>query len=56
VKETVILPEMLAAGVEAMAECKARKLTPYETAIAVYLAMRDIEEICYMRRDEETLH
>ena len=53
--ETAILPEMLQAGVEAMAECKSRKLNPYETVIAVFLAMRVIEEIAAMR-GQETLH
>ena len=53
--EAVIFPEMLQAGVEAMAECKSRNLTPYETAIAVYLAMRAVEEIAAMR-GQETVH
>lgn len=53
--ETVIFAEMLQAGVEAMAECKSRKLTQYETVIAVFLAMRAVEEIVSMR-GEETLH
>lgn len=53
--EAVIFPEMLQAGVEAMAECRSRKLTQYETVIAVYLAMKAVEEIAIMR-GEETLH
>lgn len=45
--EVVIFPEMLQAGVEALAESK--ELTEEEKVVAVYLAMRAIYEIARMR-------
>lgn len=47
--ETVILPEMLQAGLEALAECKKRKFNARDTVIDVYLAMEAIREIAAMR-------
>ena len=56
VSEVWILPEMLAAGVEALAESKKKRLDKGNTAIAVYLAMRAVEEIARMKQAEETVH
>jgi hypothetical protein len=56
VNETVILPEMLEAGVEALTECRKRKLGDLDVAIAVYLAMRAIEEIATMRAESRSVH
>jgi hypothetical protein len=56
VNEVVILPEMLEAGVEAADECKKRKLATHDMVIAVYLAMRGIEEIAVMRADSRSVH
>lgn len=54
--ETVILPEMLEAGIEALRECRKRKLPDLDAAVAVYLAMRALEEIYVMREENETRH
>ena len=43
--EVVILEEMLEAGVEAYDECRKRKLGPADVCVAVFLAMRAVEEI-----------
>lgn len=54
--ETVILPEMLTAEMEALAECEARNFSNQDTVIAVYLAMEAIREIAAMRKRYESLH
>lgn len=54
--ETVILPEMLSAGIEALVECEARDFNNHDTVIAVYLAMEAIREISVMRRHYESVH
>lgn len=51
-----MLPEMLEAGLEALEEAKKRNLTPHDTVITVYLAMRALEEIAEMRRKFESVH
>lgn len=53
--EVSILPEMLQAGVEAMAESRARKLDDVNTAVAVYLAMSAIWEM-YQQNEEKVIH
>ena len=55
VSEVVLYPEMLEAGVEALVESRRRKLDDGNTAIAVWLAMKAIEEIAAMRNGE-SLH
>ena len=54
--EVAILPEMLEAGMLVLKECRKEGKTDYDTAIAVYLAMRAIEAVITLRRDGETLH
>ena len=54
--EVVILEEMLEAGVEAYDECRKRKLGPADVCVAVFLAMRAVEEIAQMRIPEATVH
>ena len=54
--EVVILPEMLEAGVEAVLECRKLKQPDHDLVIAVYLAMRGIEEIAVMRADNKSVH
>jgi hypothetical protein len=55
VSEVLVLPEMLSAGVEALGECRKRKLTEADTAVAVYLAMSAIYEM-YAMRDPKVIH
>jgi len=47
VAEVVILPEMLAAGIEALQESVG--LSEEDKCVAVFLAMRAVEEIAVMR-------
>ena len=47
--EVVIIPEMVESGVEVMEECAQNDKTPHDTVIAVYLAMRAIEQIVWLR-------
>lgn len=54
--ETVILPEMLSAGMEALAECEQREFNKHDTVIAIYLAMEAIREIAAMRKRYESVH
>ena len=56
VTEIYISPEVLNAGVEAMDECKKRKLGSLDTAIAVYLAMRAVETMALMVEADQTRH
>lgn len=56
VSETVILPEMLTAGIEALAECEVRHFSNQDTVIAIYLAMEAIKEIAIMRKHYEVVH
>lgn len=53
--EVMILPEMVAAGVEAMDEAKRECLTDSEIVLEIYLAMygMGVKAIC---EKEETLH
>lgn len=50
--DVVILPEMLEAGMLILKECQKEGKSDYDTAIAVYLAMRAIEEIVKVRTSE----
>ena len=50
--EVVILPEMLEAGMLVLKECEKEEKTAYDTVIAVYLAMRAIEEVLRVRTSE----
>jgi len=54
--EVVMLPEMLEAGMLILAECQKENKTTYDTVIAVYLAMRAIEEITVMRVASKSVH
>ena len=54
--EVVMLPEMLEAGLEALAESKKRKLKNEDICVAVFLAMRAIEEIYSMKREAGMVH
>lgn len=54
--ELTIFPEMLQAGMEAIAECREQKLDDQDTAVSVYLAMQGIYEIRMMRGNDEVLH
>jgi hypothetical protein len=56
VTEIVILDEMLQAGMEAYAECKKRKLSNADICVAVYLAMRCLEEMALDRDEQSTVH
>ena len=47
-----MLPEMLEAGLEAMEESRARGLGDHDICIAVFLAMRAIEQIAVMKHGE----
>jgi hypothetical protein len=55
VSEAVIWPEMLEAGVEALTESRIRGLTDLNTCVAVFLAMRAIEQIAVMQ-DNGSIH
>lgn len=44
-----MLPEMLEAGMEALEESRQRRLDDDDICVAVYLAMRAIEEIALMK-------
>lgn len=56
-KETLILPEMLEAGMQAYHEARLNRLSQHDTVIAVFLAMRVVEEIWAMRKKtDEALH
>lgn len=44
-----MLPEMLNAGIEALEESRQRHLDDTNTCVAVFLAMRAIEEIAVMK-------
>ena len=50
--EVVILDEMVVAGIQALTECRRRRLGSAEIAVAVFLAMRAVEELAYMRQPE----
>jgi len=54
VGEVVILPEMLAAGIEALQESVG--LSEEDKCVAVFLAMRGIEQIDAMRLVHEVIH
>ena len=47
--EVIIFPEMLQAGMEALAECEARDLEDQDKVVAVYLAMQAIYKISLIR-------
>jgi hypothetical protein len=54
--EIYISPEVLNAGVEAISECKQRKLGNLDTVVAIYLAMRAVEEMALLAEDDQTRH
>lgn len=54
--EVVILPEMLAAGMEALRECESREYEEADVVIAVYMAMEAVKMIAIMRSAESTVH
>ena len=47
--EVVMFPEMLEAGMEALEEARNRELDDFNTCVAIFLAMRAIEQIALMR-------
>jgi hypothetical protein len=56
VSEILILPEMVEAGIEQVAECRKMKLDDEDTAIKVYLAMQGVFAILVMRGESERVH
>ena len=54
IREVIMLPEMLQAGIEALEESQGQSAEA--KCIAVFLAMRAIEEIAFMREASETRH
>lgn len=54
--EVLLLPEMLQAGVEALTESRERGLGDDDLCVAVFLAMRAIEEIAVMRQASRSVH
>ena len=54
--EVVILDEMLQAGIEAYLECRKRKMQSAETCVAIYLAMRCLEEMAAMDDEKQSVH
>lgn len=56
IREVVMLPEMLEAGMETLEECRLKGASSEDVCIAVFLAMRAIEEIAEMRRANESVH
>jgi hypothetical protein len=56
VVEVLLLPEMLAAGVEALEECRKKELDQANTCVAVFLAMRAVEQMALEDRQPEVLH
>lgn len=54
--EVLLLPEMLAAGVEALDEANRRELDPANVCVAVYLAMRVVEQLAMDDQKAEVLH
>ena len=54
--EIVILPEMLSAGEEALAEAEDQDYESKDVVIAIYLAMRVIEEMLLQRDNSGTVH
>jgi hypothetical protein len=55
VREAIIFPEMLEAGLEAFEECKRTDLPSHSIVLAVYLAMQAVYEIRVMAANG-TLH
>lgn len=55
-REVVLLPEMLQAGLETLEECRERHVTDHDLIVAIYLAMRGIEEIAVMREASGAVH
>lgn len=55
-REVVLFPEMLQAGLEALEESRERHLPDNDIVIAIYLAMRGIEEIAVMREASGAVH
>ena len=54
--EVILLPEMEVAGVEALMESRDRGLDDAATVIAIYLAMRCVEEMFCMRQATGSVH
>lgn len=46
-----MLPEMLEAGLEALEESRTRGLGDHDICVAVFLAMRAIEQIAVMKTE-----
>jgi hypothetical protein len=54
VREVVVYPEMLKAGIEAMEESRGQSVE--NAVLAVFLAMRAIEEVAGLRLASELVH
>lgn len=54
--ELVIFPEMIEAGKEEVAECRAMNLGDEQTAINVYMAMAGIFVMAKIRGENERVH
>lgn len=54
--EVAILPEMVLAGMEALAESKVRELSADDTAIAVYLAMEAVRQVAILKSADRIVH
>ena len=54
--EVLLLPEMQAAGLEAMIEAEKKGLEKCDAVIAVYLAMRAVEMMALINGEGEAIH
>lgn len=52
----MLLPEMLQAGKEALEESRERHLSDDDIVVAIFLAMRGIEEIAVMHLHNGVVH
>jgi hypothetical protein len=56
IREVVMLPEMLQAGVEALEESRDKGASAEDICVAIFLSMRAIEEIAVMHEASSTRH
>lgn len=54
--ETILLPEMVHAGVEAWREAEIQEFDVVQSVVAIYLAMAAVKAIAEMRRPQESIH
>lgn len=55
-EQTVLLPEMLEAGLEALTQSRDGGLGPQETIVEIYLAMEGMRQIVKMRETCGSIH